>query len=68
MAAKFKYNIAAINFSTLSQATTTIAALITYEIQDASCRSDAGDTSIACRSSDAQWQCMCRTHSLLQKE
>jgi len=55
MAAKLKHNIAAINFSTSSQRTTTIAALRTYEIQDASCRSDAGDISIACRSSDAQW-------------
>jgi hypothetical protein len=54
MAAKFKHNIAAINFLTCSQLTTTTAALKTYEIQDASCRSDAGDISITCLYSDAQ--------------
>jgi hypothetical protein len=61
MAAKFKHNIAAINLWISSQRTTTIAALKTYEIRDASCSSDASHISIAYRSSDAQWQRMSRT-------
>jgi hypothetical protein len=60
MAARFKHNIAAINFLTSQRAANT-AALKTYEIQDASCRSEAGDISITCLSSDAQWQCMSTT-------